>query len=583
MARFVQQVGEPGDPYVRDITLRGWLTRVLGDEGAAAAHPRLAALGTDVAGRLRAAHLDAETHPPVLHRYDPYGARVDRIETAIGWARQRQAAVEHGLVSLPYRASARAGWGAGARVVQHALLHLYGPESATFSCPVAMTDGAAALLSRPDVPEETRRRWLPRLVDTDPDTALFSGQWMTESQGGSDIARSSTVARDAGDGSWRLTGEKWFCSAADAQVAIALARPDGAPAQSSRVLVPFLVPRYAAGSPLAEPDAAGDAPAPGVRVHRLKDKLGTRALPTAEIGLTNAWADPIGDPGAPGLGRMMTLVLVTRLHNAAAAASGMRRGLDQAIAYARRRQVAGGVLTGSPLHRATLATLDVHARAAFALAGHGFHLLGRVEVDGDRDAAAQLRLVAPLAKLLTGRLAVAAASEYIEAFGGSGYVEDTGVPRLLRDAQVLPIWEGTTNVLSLDVLRALRQDPDQAKVLTDRLGEAEAALAGLMPELGAAAAVATGRLELVAALAAAGADPGGRHITAGARELAVALADALAVTLLAEHAVWADRHHADPGSASAAALYALDRLAHRPVAARADRHFDSLTSPDSGG
>ena len=221
-------------------------------------------------------------------------------------------------------------------------------------------------------------------------------------------------------------------------------------------------------------------------MHRLKDKLGTRALPTAEIGLRDAYALPLGDPAVPGLVRAMTLVVVTRVHNAAAAAGGMRRGLAYARAYADVRHVAGGPLASSPLHRATLGTLAVDAAGAFALAGHAFALLGRVEVGADPEAAAELRIVAPLAKLATGRLAVSSASEYVESFGGAGYVEDTGVPRLLRDAQVLPIWEGTTNVLALDVLRALAREDAGAPLLgrldrRRRPGSAAVAGAGRHP------------------------------------------------------------------------------------------------------
>ena len=130
----------------------------------------LKALAAEVTGPLRAAHTDAESHPPVLHRYDGWGARVDRVEVSAGWERLRVAAAEHGVVALPYLPEARQRWGAGARVVQHALLHLYGPESATFTCPVAMADGAAALLSRSDVDARVREAWLPRLVSTDPRT-----------------------------------------------------------------------------------------------------------------------------------------------------------------------------------------------------------------------------------------------------------------------------------------------------------------------------------------------------------------------------------------------------------------------------
>lgn len=536
MPRFVQPVPAPADPYASDRLLTAWLERQLGPAGHAAAKDRLGALAADVAGPLRAAHAAAEASPPVLVRYDPWGARVDRIDTSAGWQTLRAAAARHALVALPYLPVARRTWGAATRVVQHALLHLYGPESATFSCPVAMADGAAALLCRPDVDSAVRDAWLPRLMSTDPDTAITSGQWMTESQGGSDLARSSTVAHPSGDGSWRLTGEKWFCSAADAAVAVALARPDGA-GNGSRVLTPFLVPRYAADSPLAPAGTDPAAPAPGVRIHRLKDKLGTRALPTAEIGLRDAYAVPLGDPNRPGLGRAMTLVVVTRLHNAAAAAGGMRRGLAYAQAYAQAREVAGGVLASSPLHRATLGTLAVDAAGAFLLAGHAFALLGRVEMGDDPAAAAELRIVAPLAKLATGRLAVASASEYVESFGGAGYVEDTGVPRLLRDAQVLPIWEGTTNVLALDVLRAVARDA-AAEPLLRRLDAGADLARAVHPAL--ADALLREAHELRRTTDEVAAQPRSASAIAGARAVALRMAYALAAALLVEQAAAGD-------------------------------------------
>jgi alkylation response protein AidB-like acyl-CoA dehydrogenase len=320
--------------------------------------------------------------------------------------------------------------------------------------------------------------------------AVTSGQWMTESQGGSDISGTTTVARAGGDG-WRLTGEKWFCSAIDSAMAVALALPEGA-AAASRNLTPFLVPRYQ----------------PGVRLHRLKDKLGTRPVPTAEVALRDAEALPLGDPTAPGLHRMMTLVVVTRLHNAAAAAAGMARGLAYCRDYATRRTVAGGRLADNPLHRATLGALEVDLAGAYALAAHAFDLLGRVEVGGDAEAADRLRLVAPIAKLLTAKLAVSAASEYLECFGGAGYVEDTGLPRLLRDAQVLPIWEGTTNVLSLDVLRALARGEGLTSVPAPLRDEA----------------------------ARAAADPRSTAAVAGARHLALSIGTALVADLLDGHA-----------------------------------------------
>jgi acyl-CoA dehydrogenase len=570
MSRYVQPAPDLPDVYAADPVLRSWQQRLLGPDGAAQAEGPLKALATEVMGPLRAAHADAEAHPPVLHRYDGWGARVDRVEVSAGWERQRVAAAEHAVVALPYREDARRRWGAGARVVQHALLHLYGPESATFTCPVAMADGAAALLSRSDVDSAVRRPWLDRLTSTDPAVAITSGQWMTESQGGSDVGRASTVGTPADDGSWRIRGEKWFCSAIDSAMAIALVQPREA-GHGSRTLAPFLIPRYATGSPLSTVGSSATLPALGLRLHRLKDKLGTRAVPTAEVGLDDAYALPVGDPDSGGLHRMMTLVVVTRLHNAAAAAAGMRRGLAYATAYAGVRSVAGGRLADNPLHRSTLATLAVDAQAAFALAAHAFALLGRVEVDGDARAETELRLVAPLAKLTTGKLAVGSASEYLEAFGGAGYVEDTGLPRLLRDAQVLPIWEGTTNVLAVDVVRALAQDPAAGTAFLAKLDEATAA-ASTMLIGGAVDGLRAARFFLMQALPAAAADPRGAGVRAGARHLAITMGHALALALLVEHAAGTG----DEATKVAAELWGRARLTADETAVDAHEMYDVL-------
>ncbi len=562
MPRFVQHMPDLPDVYESDPVLRSWLSRLLGPSGFAAAQEPLTTLAAQVMGPLRAAHADAEAHPPVLHRYDGWGARVDRVEVSAGWERLRVAAAEHALVGLPYLEVARARWGAGARTVQHALLHLYGPESATFTCPVAMADGAAALLSRPDAAGEARDVWLPRLIATDPAVTVTSGQWMTESQGGSDVGRATTVAVQSPDGSWRVTGEKWFCSAIDSAMAVALARPDES-VPGSKGLAPFLIPRY---------DASG-ASAAGITLHRLKDKLGTRAVPTAEVGLSSVAALPVGEPDGRGIHRMMTLVLITRLHNSAAAAGGMRRGLAYARAYAEQRSVAGGQLTRNPLHRATLSTLAVDAQAAFALTAHAFALLGRVEVAEDPLAEQELRLVAPIAKLATGRLAVNSASEYLECFGGAGYVEDTGIPRLLRDAQVLPIWEGTTNVLAVDVVRALAHDPGLAKVFLARLDEAsvQASAAGLG---GAEDGLRAARLVLADALEAAASEPRSEKVLAGARVMALTMGNALALALLVEHAALTD----DPATRLAADLWGRSRLSNDDISADAHAAFEVLAS-----
>ncbi len=580
MERFVQTFARPQDLYADDHALRATLDRLLGAEGHATARGQLSSLAADAAGPLRAAHLDAEAHPPQLVQYDGWGRRVDQVRTSAGWETLRRAAAEYGLVAVPYDDDARKVWGAGARVVQHALLHLYGPESATFSCPVAMADGAAALLSRHDTDSAVRDAWLPRLTSRDPDRATCSGQWMTETTGGSDISKTGTIAHQDAKGRWLLTGEKWFCSAIDSDLAIALARPLSA-GDGSRELVCFLVPRYAADVPGAPRTLGPRDTAPGLRLHRLKDKLGTRALPSAEVGLDGAYAIPVSDPTEPGLSKMMTLVQITRLHNAAAAAAGMRRGLVQVRQHAETREAFGLRLWRQPLHRETLAWLAIDAEAAFALTALSFSALGKVEVDGDEDAAALLRLAATLAKAGTGKLAVNAASEYLECIGGNGYIEDTGFPRLLRDAQVLPIWEGTTNVLSLDVLRALSRDStalpayvgyvDQVVEAANATGESW--LTGVAQDLAAVRQGVVGDAEAAAGSAATD------RAQAAARVLTLRMANTLAAAALLEQATF-EATAGNARTALAAGLFVRRRLLGDDCAGEGHRGFAHLVDAE---
>jgi alkylation response protein AidB-like acyl-CoA dehydrogenase len=559
MARFVQPLAPFPDLYAGDATLRAHLNRLLGDVGHKQAAPTLEALAADAAGPLQDACLDAERHPPTHVPYDGWGRRVDKIETSAGWETQRRAAATYGLVSLPYEADARATWGAGARVVQHALLHVYAPWSATFSCPVAMSDGAATVLQADGVDPALRDRLLPRLLSRDPDEAWTSGQWMTESEGGSDVGRATTAARQDADGTWRLYGEKWFCSATTAEFAVALARPEGS-GPGSKGLACFVVPRYAEGT---------RDTAPGLYVHRLKDKLGTRALPSAEVRLDGAEAWPVGDPAEPGLRRMLALVQVTRLHNAAAAAAGMRRGLLLARRFAETREAFGERLFRQPLHREVLSWLAVDADASYALTALCFSLLGRVEVDGDPEAGALLRFAATLAKASTGKLAVASASEVVECFGGPGYIEDTGIPRLLRDSQVLPVWEGTTNVLSLDVLRALVRDGALAPYLAyvDRALDVSGEWVGPVAE-----SLRPVRDSVETAARTALADPTGAQAQAGARHLMERMAYLLAAAALLDQAVF-ELERGDARTALVASLWSRRRLLGDPAAGEGHKAF----------
>ncbi len=571
MPRFVQPRAPLPDLYADDHVLQAALARRLGEVGHKSAAAVLEPLAAESAGPLHDAALDAETHPPQLLQYDGWGARVDRIRTAAGWEALRSAAARHGVVALPYEDEARETWGAGARTVQLALIHVYSPWSATFSCPVAMSDGAATVLAAPGVDPDLRDRLLPRLLSRDPDIAWTSGQWMTETEGGSDVGRATTRASQDPDGTWRLTGEKWFCSSTTSEFAVALARPVGS-GEGSRGLATFVVPRYAGLGDGLVPDRLARDTAPGVGIHRLKDKLGTRALPSAEVGLDGAEAWPVGDTGEPGLKRMLGLVQITRLHNTAAAAAGMRRGLVMARTYAQTREAFGAPLWRQPLHRETLAWLAIDTEAAFALGALCFDLLGRIEVDGDEAAGRLLRLAATLAKASTGRLAVAAASEYVEAFGGPGYIEDTEVPRLLRDSQVLPIWEGTTNVLSLDVLRALSRD----RALVDYLAYVDGVLDTVAPSLPTLVDdLRCVRDDVAEAAAAATVDPMSARTQAGARSLMTRLAHLLAATALADQAAW-EAERGNQRAALVADLWLRRRVLGDDAAGEGDAGFDAI-------
>jgi acyl-CoA dehydrogenase len=538
---FFQDPPRLANTYRSDVVLREHLQRLLSDDVLAEVEPELDRMGEAAAGQLLRLAEQAEASPPRLVQYDPWGRRVDRIEVSPAWTELHATQARAGLCALPYEDR----HGCHGRIVQHALLHLYGPSSAVYTCHVAMTDAAARVLLD-HAPAELRDRVVPRLTSRDPGSAWTSGQWMTEREGGSDVGRSATVARHDQAGRWRLDGVKWFTSATTADCALALARPEGAP-DGSGGLGLFLVERL-------DPRTGRSQLGSTILVNRLKDKLGTRALPTAELTLAGAAATPVGGADG-GLRKIAGMLNVTRLHNAVSAAAGMRRGVELAAAYAATRQAFGRRLADLPLHRATLADLAVEAEAAFALASRGMELLGRLE-HGEAGGQEQraLRALVPTVKLLTARDAVAHASEVVEAFGGAGYVEDTGIPRLLRDAQVLPIWEGTTNVLSLDLLRA-----------ESREGAVSALLADLADQLAAVRATPVAGIEtdlvershaLLLEHVGAWPDSDGDALQERLREFAFRLGRTYAAALLARHAAHRRVRHGDDRAAGVARRYA---------------------------
>jgi alkylation response protein AidB-like acyl-CoA dehydrogenase len=448
----------PANTYTADPALTSLLRASLRPETLAWAEPQLVELGGLAADELAALGQACERQPAWLRPIDPWGERVDEVVYPEEWRRLGAVAARFGLTGLPYEAEALDRAGPEVRVVHAALCYLFQPDTATYLCPVSMTDAAARVLADHG-PDALRGDVLPHLVSRDPATAWTAGQWMTEQQGGSDVGANTVEARRDGAG-WRLHGRKYFCSNVGGEVVLALARPEGA-GPGTRGLGLFLVPRLLPGGARNH-----------YRIDRLKDKLGTRAMATGEVTLEGAHAELVGELDR-GFAQMTAMLNVTRLHNAIASAGTLRRGLQLARGYAGGRTAFGRPLDELPLQRQVLVQLAVQAEAALALTMRLATLLGRIECGAASvDETVSFRLGASLTKVYTARQAVAGASEVIECFGGAGYMEDTGIARHLRDAQVLPIWEGTTNVLSLDALRTVSR-PDAAEAFLAELERLE--------------------------------------------------------------------------------------------------------------
>jgi alkylation response protein AidB-like acyl-CoA dehydrogenase len=544
---FFQDPPRLDNQYDDDRVLRAYLRRALSPEVLAAIEPELRHMGALAGGELLALQRADLPNEPRLTQWDPWGRRVDKIEVTQVWKRAATVAAERGLVATAYERR----YGALSRIVQFALVYLFDASTDTYTCPLAMTDGAARTLLDHKASALVERA-VSRLVSRDPTRMWTSGQWMTERTGGSDVGLSETIARPESGGAYgmkdayRLYGTKWFTSAATSDMALTLARPEGEGAGGRALTLFYLETRREDGSPN------------GILVNRLKDKLGTRKLPTAELSLDGTLAVPVAGLGN-GIRSIAPMLNVTRTWNSVCSIGGMRRGLALARDYARRRIQFGAPIGEKPLHVDTLAGLWAEMEGAFLLAFRLVELLGRLEAgEASEQETRLLRLLTPIAKLTTAKQCVAAASELIECFGGAGYIEDTGLPRLLRDAQVLPIWEGTTNVLSLDLLRVLGREPEAMAALEAELER----LANETQEQGLAALVADARGHIRTAARwlseAAARDP--LEAEAGARHFALTVGRSLELALLAHHGSFCQRELGDARSG-----YAARRLAQNGV------------------
>jgi alkylation response protein AidB-like acyl-CoA dehydrogenase len=540
---FVQEPPELHNQYDRDRVLQSYVQRQFPESVRKTIEPELVDLGEKAGGALYERQQRDLENEPVLTRWGPWGDRIDEIEVTDVWKQAEKLAAERGIVATAYEQEN----GAHSRVHQMLLAYLFIPSTDMYGCPLAMTDGAARTLldsGNQALADEA----VPHLTSRDPETFWTSGQWMTELSGGSDVGRAHTTATQDDDGTWRLHGRKWFTSAITANMALALARPEGNP-EGGEGLALFYVP-------IRDGDGLRD----GIHVNRLKNKMGTRKLPTAELTLDGALARPVTDDLRYGTRQISPMLNVTRTWNSVTAAALIRRGLALARDYAQKRVAFGDEIINHPLHQETLADVQATLEGTFHLSFRLAELLGAKET-GQADATeeALFRLLTPVAKLTTAKRAVSTTSELLEAFGGAGYVEDTGLPALHRDAQVLPIWEGTTNVLALDLLRALKKVGSIAPLNREVRRCVEAIEA---PTLSEAVRPAIHAYRDAAQWLKKAIAEGDDAMQAGARRFALTIGHSLELLYTARHAQWSLHKEQDGRSAEAAQRLAARQINH---------------------
>ncbi|KAJ8042777.1 Acyl-CoA dehydrogenase family member 11 [Holothuria leucospilota] len=535
---FFQEKPILGNVYKEDYALKSFLERLLPQSVYHEISPELERFGARVGAEIDALGLECDKNLPHHQPFDAWGNRVDELITSNAWKKQKIIAAEEGIVAIPYE-NKHGPW---SRVHQVAKHMLYTSSSGLYSCPLAMTDGALQFFRRSPTTSSNPvfTNAFSRLMSRDPDHFWTSGQWMTERRGGSDVADGTeTLAIPQADGTFKLYGYKWFSSATDADMTLTLARivdEEGSYIKGTKgVSMFYLETRRQDGS------------LNGIEIQKLKDKLGTKQVPTAELLLDGTDAILASDPGrgVPGITPMLT---ITRLHNALSSASAMRKILLLARDYSLKRTAFGKLISDHPLHMQTLAKMEIDTRGAQLFVLDAARLLGLEETNqASEEESLLMRIVTPLLKLYTAKMAIATVSEGLESFGGQGYIEDTGLPGMLRDAQVLSIWEGTTNILSLDVLRSVLKSQGQTlqvffKAVSSRLeGASDCNLAAVKE--------ATKRMQQassdVQGLLKSALSENPEVMEMAARDLAYSLSRLYIGSLLVEHASWSEATQED--------------------------------------
>ena len=406
--------------------------------------PHFERLGGLAGGRLDELAMIADKHPPVLQPRDRFGRDEDWIDYHPAYREMEKIAYEEfGMHAMSHRAGVLGLAEPAHPLVKYAFTYLFVQGEFGLMCPVSMSDTSNFTMKTHASPE-LKRLLMDRLLSQDPALMMKGAQLMTEKAGGSDVGALETEAERIGVGAdgierWKIHGQKWFCSHADADLALILARPRGA-AAGTRGLAMFALPRR-----------LEDGSRNRYRIVRLKDKLGTRSMASGEIVLDGATAYLVGDVNH-GFKQMMSQVNLSRLSHGVRAASMMRRCLNEALAAARGRRAFGKPTSDYPLLRRQLMKIMLPTEQALSMFAFSADAMGRANA-GDSDAENLLRILTPVYKFRACRDNIPVASAALEVRGGIGYIEEWVTPRLVRDAQIGTIWEGTSNINALDVVQ----------------------------------------------------------------------------------------------------------------------------------
>lgn len=432
--------------YDTDAGLQDLLKVYLPAELVQHLQPQLRRLGALAGGELDELAGIADQNPPQLQTRSRTGLDEQKILKHPAYVEmERLAFGEFALAAISHRADVL-GWnGQLPAIVKYALTYLFVQAEFGLCCPVSMTDSLTRTLKKFGSPDLVQR-YLPALTSLDLDTLAQGAMFMTEQGAGSDIAATETIARPDSQqpGVWRLTGDKWFCSNPDAALAMVLARVEGG-TQGLKGVSLFLLPRD-----------LDDGSHNHYRIIRLKDKLGTRSMASGEIRMEGARAWLVGEPGR-GFVQMADMVNNSRLSNGVRAAGLMRRAVSEALFIARHREAFGRKLVDLPLMRRQLLKLIVPAEQARTMMFQTAQAL-RAADGGDAQALRLARILTPLIKFRACRDARKVTGDAMEVRGGCGYIEEWSDPRLVRDAHLGSIWEGTSNIVALDVIRAIRRE-----------------------------------------------------------------------------------------------------------------------------